>query len=494
MKKPPLFFRGLEGTIMIFSLVIILGGTLVLAGWAQMMATRATYATMTEEGQKRRIALANGRALARQYVLNQMPSGNIAYFTTNLTNGWGGFQINGASNLWTNANISVGNPFNPFCDTTFVITNVGHISNSVETYSWTFLIRSRNPLLAGFPLTVQAPASTNLTWASSNSNKIYWDNLMEFSNAPNIPFTSGTTASGTGSTNSYIGFFASPMSTNYTSTDLSPIYPTNTFSTNTAVFSPPAITNGTNTNLITRYFNGGAVAASLTSTQLDTILRYVVPNFITNIFTFTNLVTNMFITTNTSITTNTAVLTTGTNWNAQHTKITGYTYTTNYTYVTNTSTVTNHATNTYVDCYTNSSATNVTIVGSTNTNALHIIVPSSNTNLTSITLSGTNNTRKVYVNHAGGGLILQTATINENYIWWLGMSVYGSGSHFTVLAPTNAKSLTLQGGIRTDRNVDLNQGNIILNPSSSPAISGTNTAPVEIISDRIMWLEEQRTP
>ena len=94
---------------MIFSLVIILGGTLVLAGWAQMMATRATYSVMTEEGQKRRIAIANGRALARQYVLNQMPSGSITYFTTNLANGWGGFQINGVSNLWTNVNFSVGN-------------------------------------------------------------------------------------------------------------------------------------------------------------------------------------------------------------------------------------------------------------------------------------------------------------------------------------------------------------------------------------------------
>lgn len=475
---------------MIFSLFIILGGTLVLAGWAQMLATRATYATMTAEGQKRRIAMANGRALARQYVLNQMPA-SASFLGTNysLANGWGGFDIQVPPvNPWANTNFSIGNPFNPISDSSFVAVTPGHISNSAETNTWTFLIRSRSPVLAGYPLVVQNPATTNLAWASS-PQKIFWADVVGLSNSPAIPFTSGTNSPGA---DAYIGIFASPMSTNYSYTDVTVTYPTNTFSTNTAVFVPPAVTNS---GSVTRDFTGGSVAASLVSTQLNTILRYTVPSFITNMFSFTYLVTNMNIGTNSNITTNQQILITGTNITGTgKNRRTNYTYTTNYTYATNTITVTNYATNTYIDRYTNSLATNVTITASSGTNALHVIIPASNTNTTSITLSGTNNTRRVYINHAGGSLTLQTETTNENYIWWLGMTVVGSSYPFTVMAPTSTKSLRLEGGIRSERNINLNQGNLILNPNSVPAISGTNVAPVEVITDRILWLEDQRTP
>ena len=477
---------------MIFSLFIILGGTLVLAGWAQMLATRATYATMTEEAQKRRIAMANGRALARQYVLNQMPSAS-SFLGTNysLANGWGGFDISVPPvNQWTNTNFTIGNPFNPISDSSFVAVTPGHISNSAETNTWTFLIRSRSPVLAGFPLVIQNPATTNLAWASS-PQKIFWDDVLGLSNAPVIPFTSGTNSS---SSNGYIGFFASPMNTNYAYTDATVTYPTKSLATNTAIFVPPAVTNN---GTVTRNFTGGSVAASLVSTQAATILRYMVPDMITNIFSLTYLVTNMNIGTNVNITTNTAILTNVSSYttNKKSGKVTtNYSYTTNYTYNTNTITVTNYATNTYVDRYTNSSATNVTITASTATNALHVIIPPSNTNTASITLSGTNNTRRVYINHAGRDLTIQTATFNENYAWWLGMTVAGSSYPFTVMAPTGTKSLTLQGGIRSERNINLNQGNLILNSNSVPAMSGTNVAPVEFVTDRILWLEEQRSP
>lgn len=495
MKKPGSFFRGCEGTIMVFALVIILGGALVLAGWAQMMATRAAYTVTTEEGQKRRIAIANGRALARQYVLNQMPSGNIgtALQGTNfsLTNGWGGFSINYATALWTNTNFVDGNPFNPISEPSFVVTNLATISNSAEALNWTFLIRSRSPVLAGYPLVVQNPAATNLAWASTLAKKIYWSDALGFTNAPAIPLTSGTNSSGLG-TNGYIGYFASPMSTNYTYSAAAVSYPTNTFSTNTAVFTPPASTNGT---IITRYFNGGSVSVSINATQSGTIVRYEVPNSLTNMFTFTSLVTNSTITTNTVVVTNTTVVITGTNitGSGKHTH-TNYTYETNFTYSTNTVSVTNTSTNTYIDNYTNSSPTNVMISASTQTNTLHVIVASSNTNLSTITLSGTNNSRMVYLNDAGSSVTLQTATANENYTWRMGMTVSGFPASFTVLAPTNTRSLTLQGGIRANRNINLNQGNLTLSSNSVPAITGTDAASVELIGDRILWLEDQRSP
>ena len=498
MKKPAPLLRSLQGAIMIFALMIILGGTLVLAGWAQMMATRATYTAMTEEAQKRRIAIANGRALARQYVLNQMPSGSIgsALQGTNysLADGWGGFAINYASAIWTNTNFVEGNPFNPIGGPSFVVTNLGTISNTAEALNWTYLIRSRSPVLAGYPIVVQYPATTNLAWASASANKIFWSSVVGLSNSPVIPISSGTNSSGLG-TNGYMGFFASPVSTNYTYSAASVTYPTNTFATNTAVFVPPASTNG---NTITRNFNGGTMTAYVASNQPAQIVRYDIPNTFVTAFTFTNTVTNAFVATNSSITTNSTTYVNGTNyvWNSRHTRITGtnYTYGTNFTVTTNLTYTTNFATNTYIDNFTNSSATNVTVVASTQTNVVHIIIPASNTNLSRITLSGTNNSRMVYINHAGGNLTLQTATTNENYTWKMGLTVATFPSSFTIQAPTGTKSLTLQGGIRSVRNINLNQGNLTLTTNPSPAMTGTNASSAELVTDRIIWLEEQRTP
>jgi len=440
MKKPLPFFRRFEGTIMIFSLFIILGGTLVLVAWAQMMATRATYSVMTEEGQKRRIAIANGRALARQYLLNQMPSGSISYFTTNLGSGWGGFQINGASNLWTNATFSVGNPFNPFSDTTFVVTNAGHISNSVETYGWTFLIRSRSPLLAGYPLTVHNPGTTNLAWAT-NAYKIYWSNVLGFSNAADIPFTSGTTASGTGSTNGYLGYFASPMNTNYPNPVDVPTSALSVTITNTNGATYVSSTNPvTNTNMFITNYSGGSITLALNSTQTNAITRYVVPNTVTNVWRTSN----------------------------------------------------NSGLKTNIGYYSNSAVTNLTLVGATNTNALHLIANASTTNLNTLTLSGTNNTRRIYLNKVGGTLAIQTATYTNSYTWWMGMSL--SNCTASIYAPTNANKVTMQGGIRSDGTINVIQGNLSVISNSVPAINGTNVSDIETIADRIMWLEEQRAP
>ena len=433
MKAPLSFFRGLQGTIMIFSLFIILGGTLVLASWAQMMATRATYTVMTEEGQKRRIAMANGRALARQYVLNQIPSGSIGYFTTNLNNGWGGFQINAVSNLWTITNFSAGNPFNPFSDASFVVTNAGHISNSAESYGWTFLVRGRSPLLAGYPLAVQIPGSTNLTGAT-NAYKIYWRNALGFSNVADVPFTSGYTASGTGSTNGYLGFFASPMSTSSATNQLGVLATgvTCTNATNTGATNTTTNMVGTRTN--TTYWSG-QIEINLNSTQTNAILRFDVPS------------------------------------------------TTNYS---------TNISSTVMRTYTNARVTTLTIVGSAATNAMHVVLPSTNTTTTNIALSGTNNTRRIYVNaQSAGPLTLQTATFNSNYTWWLGMTI--PSATLNLLTPTNTSKLTIQGGIRTAGTLNLGSGRTSANILLSPAAGLTNDS-VDFIADRILWLEEQKNP
>ena len=460
MKKPHPFFRSLEGTIMIFSLVIILGGTLVLAAWAQMMATRATYTAMTDEGQKRRIALANGRSLARQYILNQMPNTNPFFSIpgtnyTNLPGGWGGFELQTIVNPWLATNFGVGNPFNPISGMSFVATNSVHIFNGVETNIWTFLIRSRSPLLAGFPVVIHAPTDTtfgssfnwltNLAVIFSNSVKT---NRLAVPTAPVIPFTSGYTASGKGSTNGYLGYFASPMNTNYTPVSVTGLSVTNPSPTGVTASN----TNGSTSNNRVTNYTGGSLDIVLDSPQTTDFLRFVIPNVTNGSFTNT---------------------TNGTN---------------------------------YITTYTNATVTNVILVSSMNTNTLHLIADTNTTNLTTLTLSGTNNTRRVYVNKAGGNLTLKTAIYTNNsytnnyannYTWWLGITFANTNGTLTVTGPTNAKSLTLQGGIRANGVVGMSQGgasNLHVIANSSPPINGTNVSPVELLGDRIMWLEEQRSP
>lgn len=444
MKKPVTFFRDIEGTIMIFSLVVILGGTIVLAGWAQMMATRAIYTTMTEEGQKRRIAIANGRALARQYVLNQMPSGAIgsALQGTNfsLSNGWGGFAINYAAALWTNTNYLAGNPFNPICGSSFVVTNLGTISNSVETCNWTFLIRGRSPVLAGFPAVFHNPLLTSSTnqFTNVSTYKIYWSNIVGLPKSPVIPFTSGSDAAGPG-TNSYIGYFASPLNTNYAFTDVANVsgaLSITNYNTNGATY---VSTNaGSNTNTFITNYTGGSVSLVLNSsdTNINTVLRYTIANSVTNIYSTTN---------------------------------------------TNGSKVT-------IRRYSNGLVTNLTLVASTASNTLHLIADTNNTNLSSITLSGTNNSRRLCVFRDGSqNLTLKTESTGSNYSWWMALTAVNTNASLTINAPTNAKSLTLTGGVRTDRTITVT-GQLTILSNSLPASNA------EVIMDRFLWLEDQRTP
>lgn len=448
MKKPLPSFRGVEGTIMVFSLFLILGGTLVLAGWAQMLATRATYTTLTEEGQKRRIAMANGRALARQYVLNQMPAaGSFLGTNYSLADGWGGFDIQVPPvNPWTNTNFSVGNPFNPISDSSFVAATPGHVSNSAETNTWTFLIRSRSPVLAGFPAVFHNPTLTSDTNQFTNvtTYKIYWTNLVGLPNSPDIPFTSGVAASGPG-TNAYVGYFASPLNTSSgyieVTAQTNALSITN-YNTNGATF---VSTNaGPNTNTTITNYTGGSLTVVLnsTNTSANAVLRYQVANSMTNVYSTTNV----------------------------------------------------SGTKTYIRRYSNGLVTNLTLVGSTATNTLHLIADTSTTNLTALTLRGTNNTRRVYFyRNSSQDLTLKTETRSTNYTWWMGVTAVNTNADLIITAPTNTSRLTLTGGIRTDRTITVN-GMLNIISNNVPPISGTNTANIETIADRILWLEEQRAP
>ncbi|MEI6032699.1 MAG: hypothetical protein WCS65_00280 [Verrucomicrobiae bacterium] len=448
---------GIRGTIMIFALLVILGGALVLAAWAQMLSTRAAYPDTTAEGVKNRIAIANGRALARQFLLEQMALDPGSTNRTNsftpscsLANNWGGFYlffVSRDNNIWTNTNFSEGNPFSTFGGKSFVdASNTCWISNSADNREyWTFRIRSRSPLLAGYPLVIHSPGATN-TNATANDYRasacVLWTNLVGYSAFPVTPFTAST------NTNGYAtAAFSAPPNTSYTNvatlnyTNISAvtngIYPTNatggTATTNTTNISSTIYTNytGGNTTIVldpSRYYTNASYS--------NAILRYDIPATVTN-YPYLDA--------------------------AAHRR------------------------------YTNATVTALTINGTTSaTNALHII--STNASLATVTLSG-NNTRKIYMNKSGGDLTLNTANYSgyTNY-FALTFSAGASGYHLTVAPPTTApKTLNLRGGLRTDGNITVTPAGTLVTPvilsNSVDPTPGTN---MEYMGDRIMWLEETR--
>lgn len=131
------------------------------------------------------------------------------------------------------------------------------------------------------------------------------------------------------------------------------------------------------------------------------------------------------------------------------------------------------------------SITSLRVIGSANTNVVQIVIPASQTNLSQIILSGTNN-RRVYVNRAGNGSTLTVATAPgfSGGTWRLGLSVSNSPLAINVAAGT---TLTLQGGIRTDQSISVNSGTLAL-------IAETAPSNLEFSADRILWLEDNRTP
>lgn len=399
MRAPAITLKGVRGTVMIFALIVILASTLVLAGWAQMLMTAAMYPDATAAGVQGRIAMENARAMAREYMLVSLPTGattNNVTWEASIANGaWGACSINAAASFWVSTNQLQGNPLSPLGGFSFVVTNLATFSNSVQSVGWRFLVKSRSPLLAGYPLAVHQTASTNVAWAPSSA--IYYTNMAGVAGTVQIPFTSGTTASGAGSTNGYLGYFAAPMSpysdTSQLGTDINGV----TYSGAASNGYTNVTTNMISTRTNTTYW-GGQISISIDPTNTTSILYYEVP-------ATTNLFTNNSSTRRTT--------------------------------------------------YTNTRITNLTILSDSATNIIHVVIPANNTNLNRITLSGTNNSRMVYLSKLNtGALNLRTSTTNESYRWALGASF--SNSSVSVTAPSGSgRSLTVTGGIRTDQTISV---------------------------------------
>ena len=115
---------------------------------------------------------------------------------------------------------------------------------------------------------------------------------------------------------------------------------------------------------------------------------------------------------------------------------------------------------------------------------LQVVIPKERTNLQTIFLEGRNplvTGRPVYINYqrsAGGGATLSMVATNATGRWRLGLSA----SHSDVFCATTG--IDIVGGIRTD-------GTISGNPSLEQEL---DPGGLDYIADRMMWLEDYKTP
>jgi len=161
MKKHP-FDRA---SVLVFAVLLLAAGVFVLTGIAQIGATQAIVGQDEWALLERRNTLENSRAMARQFMLARMfyqPVTDNVSFTAG--DGMGGFTLEpvegvtaAGGDYWTtfsttNTNINLNiNPFTLMERGGFYRVVVpGSISDGAESVPWSFQVRTRSPVTAGF--------------------------------------------------------------------------------------------------------------------------------------------------------------------------------------------------------------------------------------------------------------------------------------------------------------------------------------------------------
>lgn len=157
--------------MLVYALMVLVVGAVIMAGWIHVMAGRVIYTEQGIEAVKRRIILENSRAMASQYLLQNVLSGSLSVAVTGtLDGGWGGFTFSSGTGVpltslafspWINV-FSPGGAGGYCVDVVGTLSdgsNPQDYSNVVSDYAWKFQCRSRSPML-GFDLyTSQVPPS-----------------------------------------------------------------------------------------------------------------------------------------------------------------------------------------------------------------------------------------------------------------------------------------------------------------------------------------------
>lgn len=152
-----------NGATLIVALMICAMGALGVTAWVSVLYARNGQVDQVEAAIARRIRAENGRAAAREYFYrNVVTKDSGAAYTEALPDGWGGFTIAawGVGAPMASVDPSVINHFSPVSYSTFTQDHSITINNGIADLSHTFRVRSRSPLLGGDLFTLHSPTLT----------------------------------------------------------------------------------------------------------------------------------------------------------------------------------------------------------------------------------------------------------------------------------------------------------------------------------------------
>ena len=171
---------------MLLALLVVLAATLLLAGWAHILATQVLNTRAAEPAIKRRIGMLNARAMAAQYALSGLPGGTL---TTNVAvindpfgspYGWGRMEwtTSISTNVFLTSNYTVWlNHFSFGGFGGFSFSNRVLISALEHTNQLDVFLRTRAPQAAGYPGTFSINASCTSTRLFATNTILVWTNL-----------------------------------------------------------------------------------------------------------------------------------------------------------------------------------------------------------------------------------------------------------------------------------------------------------------------------
>ncbi len=219
-----------SAAVMLFAVVLLGAGVFVLAAVLQLAATQGISGEAEWDALQRRVTLGNSRALARQYMLSRVFRGSVPANTNvssaTFSNSSGGFVISPAgssqTNYWaalstTNTDVVLNiNPFNLMERGGFYRAVFGaELSEGSGMVDWSFALRTRSPVAAGYSFAQHRPANNNL---GALAVPPYIDlrasaaGFSGFSGMPRTPISSvtNTMTRGAGDTNGYQGYLDAP--------------------------------------------------------------------------------------------------------------------------------------------------------------------------------------------------------------------------------------------------------------------------------------------
>jgi len=203
VERPGLCCRQ-SGSVLIYSLIVLAVGSLVLAGWVQLLATRAIATVDLGDRINQRLILENSRLLARQYLLENVLPGNYdGPVSLAAADGWAAFSLTGTT---TGAPLDVTpdspgapqiehlNVFSPEGSDGYGLNISATLSDGISGMAWDFQTRSSSPIFGHDFFTSQKPTllvGTQIVVSTgwySTGNTVVW-----VPNSPNdFDFTSET--------------------------------------------------------------------------------------------------------------------------------------------------------------------------------------------------------------------------------------------------------------------------------------------------------------